>query len=75
MKKDISYKQAMEEIEKIISLIENEEPDVDELAGYVKRASELPTVCKTKLHKTEKDAEKIMAEIDFSLSDSFDDEN
>ena len=51
--KRISYKDALAELENILQQIENNEPDVDELAGLVKRATELLAICKSKLKNTE----------------------
>ncbi|HBS86049.1 MAG: exodeoxyribonuclease VII small subunit [Bacteroidetes bacterium GWF2_38_335] len=63
-KKKQSYSEAIAEIESIIHDIENNKFDVDELSGKVKRVTELIRFCKDTLHKTEKDIEKIMSEID-----------
>lgn len=59
-----TYDEALKEIEKILDQIENEECNVDELAGKVKRASELIKFCKSKLHDTEEEIEKILADLD-----------
>ena len=59
-----NYKQAIEELEQILDQIENNEPDIDNLAEKVKRASELLTICKNKLYKTEEEVEKILKKID-----------
>ncbi len=58
-KKTFSYKEAISEIEDIISKLENEEIDLDKLAEKVKRASELIRMCKENLKNTELDIEKI----------------
>lgn len=63
-KKKISYQEAVDEIEEILSQIENEELDVDELSEKVKRVSTLIKFCKEKLFKTEEEVEKILNEID-----------
>ena len=60
MKKDMSYEQALEELQAIVEEIENGETGIDELAAKIKRASELLNFCKTKLVSTEKDVEKIL---------------
>ncbi len=60
----IGYSEAIKEIERIIHQIENEELDVDDLAGKVKRAYFLLKLCREKLQSTEKDIEKILK--DFS---------
>ncbi|MCF8374216.1 MAG: exodeoxyribonuclease VII small subunit [Bacteroidales bacterium] len=63
-KKNLNYKEAITEIEDILSKIENEELDVDELAKNVERVSELLKLCKDKLHKTEAEVEKILGEME-----------
>jgi exodeoxyribonuclease VII small subunit len=62
-KKKQSYKEALSEIESILSQIENEELDVDELASQVEKVSQLIKVCKDKLRKTEDDVEKILKQM------------
>lgn len=62
--KNVSYKQAISEIEKILRRIEEQELDVDELAGKLKRVTELIKVCKMKLHSAEAEVEKILKEIE-----------
>jgi len=64
IKKELSYKEAVTEIEEILRQIENEEPDVDQLSEKVKRLSALVTWCREKLHNTEEEIEKILREIE-----------
>ena len=64
VKKKISYRETITEIEETIAAIENEELDVDDLSEKVKRVSELLMICKEKLHNTEKEVEKILNEMD-----------
>jgi exodeoxyribonuclease VII small subunit len=63
-KKNISYSEAMAEIESIIAQIEDGELDVDMLSEKVKRVTELIKLCKQKLHKTEEEVNKILADED-----------
>jgi len=63
-KKTMSYKEAITEIEEILKQLENNELDVDELSEKVKRVSLLVTLCKDKLHHTEKEVDKILKEMD-----------
>jgi exodeoxyribonuclease VII small subunit len=63
-KKTVSYKEAITEIEEILRQLENNELDVDELSGKVKRVSQLVTLCKEKLHNTEQEIDKILKEMD-----------
>ena len=62
--KKISYQEAYTQLEDILTKLENHELDVDELAQYVKKASELIRLCKSKLFETEKEVEKIIDEMD-----------
>lgn len=62
--KKLSYKEAMAEIEDIVAKLEDNQLDVDELSGKVKRVSELIAYCKSKLHETEEEVEKILKSID-----------
>ncbi|MCC5932311.1 MAG: exodeoxyribonuclease VII small subunit [Cyclobacteriaceae bacterium] len=59
---EITYKEALAKIEEIVSKVENGEPDIDELAGMVKTATELIRYCKEKLRQTEDDLNKILEE-------------
>jgi exodeoxyribonuclease VII small subunit len=63
MKKEILYTQAIEELEEIVSSIENEDVNVDELSVKVKRAAELIKICKNKLHNTEEEVVSILKDI------------
>ena len=58
-----SYKEAMAEIEEIVAKLENNQLDIDELSEKVKRVSELIAYCKSKLHETEEEVEKILKSI------------
>ena len=63
-KKEITYNEAINEIEEILFQIENEELDIDILSEKVKRVSSLIKICKKKLHQTETEVQKILDEID-----------
>ncbi|MEA4980237.1 MAG: exodeoxyribonuclease VII small subunit [Petrimonas sp.] len=58
--KVLTYSQAKQELEKIVSAIESGELDVDALTEKVKRASELIAFCKEKLTKTDEELQKIL---------------
>jgi exodeoxyribonuclease VII small subunit len=59
-KKDISYNEAVGEIEEILQQLENEELDIDNLSEKVKKVSSLLKLCKKKLHQTEEEVQKIL---------------
>lgn len=63
MAKDISYSDALNELNEIARLIENEAIPVDELTAKLKRASELITLCRAKLRLTEEEVKKILGEM------------
>lgn len=60
----LGYKEAMHEIEDIVSKLEDNQLDIDELSDKVKRVSELIAYCKSKLHTTEEEVEKILKSMD-----------
>lgn len=59
-----NYKEAFEELQQIVSEIEEGQISVDELSEKVKRAAYLIRICKTKLASTEEDVNKILKELD-----------
>jgi len=64
MKEELTYTEALKEIEESVLRIENEDVDVDELSTLVKRVSFLLKFCKEKLYSTEKEIDMILKEID-----------
>ena len=60
----ITYSQAVRQIEEILSQIDNDELDIDQLAEKVKKVSGLLKICKSKLFETEKEINKILKEMD-----------
>lgn len=59
MAKEISYSEAIVEIEAILSKINASDLDVDKLSEMVVRANELLELCKAKLTKAQKEVSKI----------------
>ena len=60
----INYARAFEELQAIVTEIELGQITVDILSEKVKRASELITICKTKLSSTEEDVNQILKELE-----------
>ena len=58
-KVNISYTEAMAEIETILTSLQSSSCDVESLAKKVVRASELIDLCRTKLRKAESDVDKL----------------
>jgi exodeoxyribonuclease VII small subunit len=63
MAKDVTYSDALNELNEIAREIENESIAVDELTKKLKRASELITICRAKLRLTEEEVKKIIGEM------------
>ena len=60
MSKDLTYGEAMTQIEDILEKIEAGELDVDELTDKVKRVANLLDICKKKLKTTETEIQKVI---------------
>ena len=60
----MKYEEAVHEIERIVRQMENDELDLDSLAGQLKRAQELLKLCRDKLTKTEKDINVVLSSQD-----------
>ena len=58
----ITYVEAMAEIEKILAELRSENIDVDTLATKVARASSLIELCKQRLRTTEAEVKKLFEE-------------
>jgi exodeoxyribonuclease VII small subunit len=58
------YTEAFEELQEIVSDMEDGNISVDELAEKVKRATVLIRICKAKLSATEGDVQKILKELE-----------
>lgn len=57
------YNKAVKRLEEIVSKIENEEIDVDELSEKVKEAVELITTCKERIEKAEMEVRRVVNEL------------
>ena len=64
MSKELNYTKAFDELQQIVTDIEDGEISVDELSEKVKRASALIQICKTKLTSTEEDVNQILEELE-----------
>jgi exodeoxyribonuclease VII small subunit len=65
-----TYTEAFEELQGIVSEIEEGQISVDELSAKVKRAAFLIKICKNKLSSTEEDVNKILKELESKEADS-----
>ncbi len=55
-----TYEQAMKRLEEIVSLIESNELDIDNLGGRLKEAQGLIKFCRDKLYKTDEEIKKML---------------
>ena len=62
-KNQISYSDAYSKLQEILSLMESNELDIDELGSKIKEASSLLKICKDKLFHANEDIKKIMENI------------
>ena len=69
MNENPTYTAAYEELQQIVSDIEEGQISVDELSEKVKRAALLIKICKAKLSSTEEDVNKILKELDGSADE------
>jgi exodeoxyribonuclease VII small subunit len=58
------YSEAFDELQVIVSEIENGEISVDQLSDKVKRATHLIRICKLKLTSTEEDVNNILKDLE-----------
>lgn len=63
-KKKQTYAQAIAELEEIVSKLQNNECEIDELRSYTNRALFLLRFCKEKLFETDEEVKKILEELD-----------
>jgi len=63
MKKKPTYKDAFDELQRIVSEIETGEIQVDELSEKIRRASELIAVCRAKLTASEEEVENLLQQL------------
>lgn len=58
----MKYEEALSQLEDIVSKMENEELDIDELTTELNQAQKLVKLCKDKLTKTDKEIKTILKE-------------
>lgn len=60
--KEETYSEAMKRLEEIVSRIESNELDIDQLGEYLQEAQKLIKFCKNKLYKADAEIKKILEE-------------
>ncbi len=61
---NISYSEALAELERILSGLRSEQCDVDTLVERTRRASQLLALCRSKLTRTEEELAKVLQELE-----------
>lgn len=60
---EMTYSQAVGELEQIIAKMQAPDCDIDRLAGYTSRALELLKICKEKLLHTDEELKRCLEEL------------
>ena len=63
MKEELTYTEAFEQLQAIVTQMENADISVDDLSENIKKASKLIKICRDKLTKTEEEVNKTIAEL------------
>ncbi len=59
----LSYTQAIAELEQLVTHLQNPQCEIDKLREYTARALQLIQYCKTKLSETDNDLKKLLEEL------------
>ena len=70
---DIKYSKAVKRLNEIISSIESDDIDVDDLSARVKEAVELIRVCKSKIQKAEMEVKQVVDDLEGESGDDKED--
>lgn len=60
---NLSYTQAIAELEQLVACLQNPQCEIDKLREYTARALQLIQYCKTKLSETDNDLKKLLEEL------------
>ena len=59
-----TYSEAVEELEKIVAMLQSDNCKIDELKIYAKKSVELIKFCKSHLTQTDEEVKKLLENID-----------
>jgi len=62
-KEQISYNEAISELESLVRKMQDDKCDIDNLAVYTRRSLELLKICRDKLTKTDMELKQCLAEL------------
>lgn len=60
----LTYNQAVTELESILRMMQSDDCDIDRLAAYTRRATELIAECRRRLTATDEELRTILAQIE-----------
>ncbi len=63
-KEEIKYEEALDQLERIVKQMENDELDIDVMGEQLKQAQKLIKLCKDKLTKADNEIKRILEKID-----------
>ncbi|MBO7467365.1 MAG: exodeoxyribonuclease VII small subunit [Bacteroidaceae bacterium] len=58
----MKYEDAVKQLDEIVSKVENNELEIDELTAQLKKAQELIKFCRDTLYKTDEEVKKLLEE-------------
>lgn len=61
--KDLTYTEAVSELEQILAHMQSDKCDIDKLSAYTRRATELLKECRSRLTATDEELRAILAEL------------
>ena len=61
--KDLTYNQAVAELDNILRVMQGDSCDIDKLAEYTRRATELLRECRSRLTATDEELRGILADL------------
>ena len=62
--KEMTYTQAVTELEEILRMMQSENCDIDQLTAYTRRATELLKDCRSRLTATDEELRSILADLE-----------
>mgnify|MGYP001141974650 CR=1 FL=1 len=62
--KDLTYNQAVAELDSILRTMQSDSCDIDRLTAYTRRASELLAECRRRLTATDEELKAILADLE-----------
>lgn len=65
---EISYRDAVEELEALLARLDEGDTDVDALAATVRRAAELIRICRARIAGARVEVERVVAELEADAS-------